>query len=107
VSVNGPGAVYGGVNASGAATTINYGTLTAEPLGTTRFETVKLLDLGLQKALRFSDKYQVKLMFDAFNVFNINTITTFSSGNRSLAGFTQPTAIVAPRVFRVGARMMF
>jgi len=47
------------------------------------------------------------LMFDAFNIFNINTITSYSSGNRSLAGFTQPTAIIAPRVFRVGARVMF
>jgi len=95
------------VNSSGAATTISYNTLTAEPLGTTRFETVKLLDLGVQKALRFSDRYQVKLMFDGFNIFNINTITSYSSGNRSLDGFTQPTAIVAPRVFRVGARVMF
>jgi hypothetical protein len=107
VSIDGPGAVYGGVNASGAATTISYTTLTAEPLGTTRFETVKLLDLGIQKALRFSDRYQVKLMFDGFNLFNVNTVTSYSSGNRSRAGFTQPTAIVAPRVFRVGARVMF
>jgi Carboxypeptidase regulatory-like domain len=107
VSINGPGNVYGGVNAAGAATTISYTTLTSEPLGTTRYETVKLLDLGVQKALRFSDRYQIKLMFDAFNIFNINTITTYSSGNRSLAGFTQPTAIIAPRVFRVGARVMF
>jgi len=46
-------------------------------------------------------------MFDAFNVFNVNTITDYSSGNRSLAGFAQPTAIVAPRVFRVGVRLAF
>jgi hypothetical protein len=46
-------------------------------------------------------------MFDAFNVFNINTITNYSSDNSSLAGFTQPTAIIAPRVFRVGARLAF
>jgi hypothetical protein len=47
------------------------------------------------------------MMFDAFNVFNVNTITSVASGNRSLAGFTQPTAIVAPRVFRVGGRLAF
>ncbi|CAN5835036.1 hypothetical protein BH18ACI5_BH18ACI5_04960 [soil metagenome] len=107
ISINGPGTVYGGVNASGAATTISYTTLTAEPLGTTRFKTVKLLDLGLQKALRFSDRYQVTLMFDAFNIFNINTITSYSSGNRSDQAFTQPDVIIAPRVFRVGARVLF
>jgi hypothetical protein len=108
VSINGPGSVYGGVSATtGALQPISYTTLTAEPLGSTRFETVKLLDLGIQKAVRFSDRYQVKLMFDGFNILNVNTITSFSSGNRSLAGFTQPTVIVAPRVFRVGARVMF
>ena len=46
-------------------------------------------------------------MLDAFNIFNVNTITSWSSGNRSLAGFTQPTAIISPRVFRVGARLAF
>jgi hypothetical protein len=60
----------------------------------------------VQKAIKF-DRYQVRLMFDAFNVFNINTITDYSSGNRSLAGYTQPTVIIAPRVFRVGARFVF
>ena len=46
-------------------------------------------------------------MFDGFNVFNINTITDYSSDNRSLAGYTQPTQIIAPRVFRLGARLAF
>ena len=69
---------------------------------------MQLLDLSAQKAVRWKGtSRQIKLMFDAFNVFNINTITTFSSGNRSLAGYTQPTAIIAPRVFRVGARIAF
>jgi hypothetical protein len=34
-------------------------------------------------------------------------ITSFSSGNRSLGTYTQPTVIIAPRVFRVGARVAF
>ena len=107
-TINGPGAVYGGVNASGGATTFNTNTLEFEQRGSTRFEPVKLLDLGAQKAFRWKgSSRQLKLMFDAFNVFNINTITNYSSGNRSLAGYTQPTAIIAPRVFRVGARLAF
>jgi hypothetical protein len=107
-TINGPGAVYGGVNATGAATTISYTTLEVEPRGTTRFDPVKLLDLGLQKSFRFGGSSRsVKLMFDAFNIFNVNTITSFSSGNRSLGTYTQPTVIIAPRVFRVGARLAF
>ena len=50
--INGPGAVYGGVNATGAATTISYNTLQFEPRGTDRLESVKLLDLGVQKVVQ-------------------------------------------------------
>jgi hypothetical protein len=108
-TISGPGNVYGGVSATtGAPTTIQLNTLEFEPRGSTRFEPVKLLDFGVQKAFRFSNsRYQLKLMFDAFNVFNINTITNYSSGTRSLAGYTQPTAIIPPRVYRVGARVVF
>ena len=102
-----PGAVYGGVNASGAATTISYTTLELEPRGTTGSTPVNLLDLGVQKVLKFGNRYQLKLMLDAFNVFNINTISAYSSGNRSLAGYTQPTTIIAPRVFRFNVRVVF
>ena len=88
-------------------TTINTNTLELEPRGSTRFKPVNLLDLGLQKAFKFGSKYQIKLMLDAFNILNINTITAYSSGNKSLAGYTQPTTIIAPRVFRIGTRIAF
>ena len=111
LTINGPGQVYGGINPStGQPTTISYGqgTLEFEPRGSTRYEPVKLLDLGLQKAIRFSNsKYQLKLMFDVFNVFNINTITDHSTDNRSSEAFSEPTQIIAPRVYRVGLRVVF
>ena len=44
---------------------------------------------------------------DGFNLFNVNTITAYASGNQSVAGFTQPSTIVPPRVFRVGASLNF
>jgi carboxypeptidase family protein len=108
-TINGPGAVYGGINpTTGAVTTISYNTLELEPRGSTRLPPTRLLDLGAQKAIHLgSGSRQLKLMFDAFNVFNVNTITAFASGNRSLTGFTQPTSIVPPRVFRLGARIAF
>ena len=52
-------------------------------------------------------KNRVKLMLDGFNLFNVNTITAYASGNQSVAGFTQPSTIVPPRVFRVGASLNF
>jgi hypothetical protein len=110
VVIDGPGSAYGGINAAGAATTITtgYDELEFEPRGSSRFPPVKLLDLGVQKSLRFANsRYQIKLMFDAFNIFNINTITDYDDDNMSVVGFTQPTTIIAPRVFRVGTRITF
>ena len=76
VSITGPDVVYGGVNASGAPTTIRYQTLTFQPNGTERLEPIKLLDFGVHKIFNFNGgRNRVRLMFDAFNVFNINTVT--------------------------------
>jgi hypothetical protein len=103
ITINGPGSVYGGTTG-----TIAYNTLTAKPVNDVRFEDVKLLDIGVQKSFKFRDgKNRLKLMLDGFNLFNVNTITAYSSGNANAAGFTQPTTIVPPRVFRVGASINF
>jgi hypothetical protein len=108
VTINGPGAVPGGLSATGASTTINQNTLEFQDRGSTRFGAVQLLDLGVQKGFRWGgSSRQIKLMFDAFNVFNANTVTTYSGNNSSLATFTQPTVIIAPRVFRLGTRITF
>jgi hypothetical protein len=108
VTINGPGNVYGGVNAAGNPTTISYGqgSLWVEPRGTSRLEPQKLLDLGLQKTFSFGPRH-IKLMFDVFNVFNVNTVTSWVSNNRSNVGFTQPGGIVPPRVFRIGTQIAF
>jgi hypothetical protein len=108
--INGPGSVYGGINpATGATTTISYTTLEFQPRGIAQLGSVQLLDLGLQKSFKFgAGNRQVKLMFDAFNVMNVNTITRFTTNNQSLgASYSAPAEIVAPRVFRVGTRIVF
>jgi Carboxypeptidase regulatory-like domain len=109
LTINGPGSVYGGVNpTTGAATTISYTTLEFQDRDGYRFDPVKLLDLGVQKVFQFNGgRQRIKLILDAFNVFNINTITEYSSNNMSTAGYTQPTVIVSPRVFRVGTQLVF
>ena len=108
LSINGPGSVYGGVTSTGAASTISYSTLAFENAGNTRFKPTQLLDLSAQKVFNFrGGKNRVKLMFDAFNVFNTNTILGYSSNNRSTSSFTSPSSIVPPRVFRIGAQINF
>ncbi len=109
LSVNGPSTAYGGVSTTGAATTIGgLGTLRFQEDGTTRFAATKLLDLGAQKVFSFrGGKNRVKLMFDAFNIFNVNTVQTYTSNNISSSSFAAPSAIIPPRVFRVGAQIVF
>jgi hypothetical protein len=109
LSVNGPGGVYGGLTTTGAAAAnITYNTLNFQPTGTTRFGATKLLDLGAQKVFTFrGGKNRLKVMFDAFNVFNTNTILNYSSSNLSSSQFNSPSSIVPPRVFRVGAQIVF
>jgi hypothetical protein len=111
ITINGPGNVYGGVNSSGANTTIGpINTLTFQNANSERFGATKLLDLGLQKVFTFrGGKNRVKAMFDAFNVFNVNTIQSYATNgsNLSSASFGTPGSIIAPRVFRIGAQIVF
>jgi hypothetical protein len=109
LSINGPGTVpLGSVTPAGAAQNIGYNTLSFQNAGTTRFGATKLLDLGVSKtfALR-GGKNRLKVMLDGFNVFNVNTITSFNSNNQSTTGFTQPSNIIPPRVVRFGAQFGF
>jgi hypothetical protein len=103
LSINGPGAVYGGTTG-----TITYNTLQQQVDNAARFDAVRLLDIGVQKIVKFnSGKQRLRLMLDGFNLFNENQILSYVSNNQSVAGFTQPASIVPPRVFRMGASIQF
>ena len=79
-----------------------------QPRGATRLPPTKLLDLSAQKTFTFrGGKNRLKLMFDAFNVFNVNTILSYSSQTVGSATFNNPSSLVPPRVFRVGAQIVF
>ena len=67
----------------------------------------KMLDLGLQKRVSIGDRIRVQMMLDLFNVFNVNTVLSYSSGNLSLPASTAPASIIPPRVLRLGARLKF
>jgi hypothetical protein len=109
LSVNGPGNVYGGVTSTGAAASpLSYNTLEFQPRGSTRLSPTKLLDLSAQKTFTFrGGKNRLKLMFDCFNVFNVNTILGYGSNTVGSSTFANPSSLVPPRVFRVGAQIVF
>jgi hypothetical protein len=109
-TINGPGTVSGsgGLNSSGALTSLTYNTLEYQARDSERYDKTALLDAGLHKTFNFSGgKYRVKVMGDVFNIFNIATITSYSSGNLSLATSNQVSRIIPPRVFRLGAQIFF
>jgi hypothetical protein len=109
LTMTGPGNVYGGVTATGAATTISRATLEFKPRNAERFDDTSLLDLGLQKTVSLGrDRYKLRLMADLFNVFNASTILSYSSNNVNvLPGSTAPASIIPPRVLRFGVRATF
>ena len=105
VSINGPGAVYGGTTGNLPA----KNTLVVQPINAFRFGDLRLLDMGLQKTFRFREgKNRVKLSFDGFNLTNDNTVQSYVSNNKSDgANFLAPASIVPPRIFRVGVSVNF
>jgi hypothetical protein len=109
LTMNGPGNVYGGVNAAGADTTISYATLEFQPRDSFRFNDTRMLDIGVQKGISLGrdERFRVKLMLDLFNVFNESIVLGYSSNNVSLPASTAPSSIIPPRVLRLGIRAMF
>jgi hypothetical protein len=91
----------------GAATATAFGaifsgTINAEPLESRRHDNITVLDLRIERGFDFGHNLRLRGFFDLFNITNSNaaetrTITTGSS-------FLRPTAILAPRTARLGAR---
>jgi len=108
MTINGPGNVYGGVNAVGAATTISRATIQFQDADATRFEKIALLDLSLQKTVSLrGGQNRIKLSIDGFNMLNRAVVRSYSSNNMSLATSSRVSSIVPPRVFRFGVQLNF
>jgi hypothetical protein len=78
------------------------GTINAELLDSRRHDHITVLDLRTERGFDFGHNLRLRGFFDLFNITNSNaaetrTITTGSS-------FLRPTAILAPRTARLGAR---
>jgi outer membrane receptor protein involved in Fe transport len=75
-----------------------------EPLGSQRLPGVKLLNLRAAKRLRFGAQ-ALSLQFDLYNALNTNGATARSV--RSGPTYGRITAIVPPRVARLGVTYSF
>jgi hypothetical protein len=86
--------------ANGAGQTTIY----LEPLGETRLDTYNNLNLRVDKAFKISGSTRVILSVDAFNVFNNDSILA-RQRTQNAANANNISSLVAPRVFRFGARL--
>ena len=94
---------------------ISYTTLQYNLRGTDRNPPINLLDVGVSKTFQLrGGKNRLKLTLDGFNMTNISTVTSFRTSNISASAnatgtpqYLQVSAIVPPRVFRVGASFTF
>jgi hypothetical protein len=97
---------------------LNQGTVTlyVQPVGTWYLPSTALTNMKLQKTFTLNDRNKVTAAIDCFNVFNINTaqgVDSLSSTyvnpatHQTVPRFGAITAIVPPRIFRIGARYNF
>jgi hypothetical protein len=92
----------------------------AEANGAYRTDNVTVFDAKVERRFRFGSR-SLSAFFDAFNILNTNaaniggqstivgrpTVTLADGSRVQVQGFLRPTAIVPPRIFRIGARLAF
>jgi hypothetical protein len=97
-------------------------TVNVEPPGATRLQPLNTIDARVAKTFRVGGGQQIELLLDAYNLANVNTVwsvrtltgrVNVNEGGDSSGAlvnqqqFLSPTAILAPRVVRLGVLYRF
>ena len=96
---------FAGSNGSIANGSTTAVAIFATPLNAFRQDYISVVDLRVEKTVSLGPQAKVRLFLDGFNLTNryaAETITTTAGVN-----FQQPTAILAPRTARIGARLIW
>lgn len=73
--------------------------------GLVRLRNINIIDLRISKTFRFRERWRIEPVLDIYNLSNINTTTQeVESVGPTLA---RPGIIVAPRLFKLGAKFDF
>ncbi len=75
--------------------------------GSRRFEGQFNVDLRLEKAFVFADRYRIGILFDVFNLFNDDALTGYRSWNIRASTYMVPGTIADSRFYQLGVRFMF
>lgn len=76
-----------------------------EPIENNRSDDVAILDLRVDKAFRFKDRYRVTLMGDIFNLLNTNAVSNFVLVNG--VNYNKIIATIDPRTAQIALRFDF
>ncbi len=94
-----------GAAAATNAGAIFSGTVSVEPLNSNRQDNITVFDVRIDRGFNLPGGVRVRGMLDLFNITNSNAAETrtITTG----AAYLRPTAVLAPRTIRVGARVNF
>ena len=88
-----------------AVTDSFFGTvrIAAEPISANRQRDIAVTDIRIEKPISIGHNVKVGPFLDVYNMFNTNAEQniTWASGS----SYLRPTAIVPPRVARIGAKV--
>ncbi len=96
----------------------NYGTqpLHAEPITALRMQTVKQLDMRVEKQFTLSGRLKLGVLFDVYNMLNSNDELnirsttgrlTINATGVNIPTFNTPVTILPPRIVRISGRLSF
>jgi outer membrane receptor protein involved in Fe transport len=75
--------------------------------GSLRYDNQMNLDLRLDKSFIVADKYRFSLLFDVYNVFNDDAVTSYITTLETSSNYGVPDAVVAARFYQIGVRLIF
>ena len=90
-------------------------TFFTQPRGSNHYDIQNIFDMRLEKSFTFAGKYRLGLMIDIFNLFNVDTITSWGTrigydwnpGTLPSAEGHDLYGLVRPRQIRIGGRITF
>ena len=84
---------------------IASGTAFAEPMNANREDNIWVFDVRAEKTVTFTSRLRTRLFLDLFNITNSHASETISRATG--LGYQKPSAILAPRVARLGFRFLW
>jgi hypothetical protein len=84
---------------------IASGTHYVEPMDSNREDNIWVFDIRAEKNVGLGDRSRIRLFLDVFNITNSHASESISQATG--LGYQKPSAILAPRTARVGARFLW